>query len=67
MASNTSKAEAVMPETEGPVIDMAELGARLVRRRAELGNPDMPRNAGTNRTPSKRALLKAIKEAGGEW
>ena len=56
-----------MPEAEGPVIDMAELGARLVRRRAELGNPDMPRNAGTNRTPSKRALLKAIKEAGGEW
>ena len=36
-------------------------------RRAELGNPEMPRNAGRNRTPSKRALLKAIEEAGGKW
>ena len=49
------------------VIDMAELGARLASRRAELGNPDLPRNAGTRRTPSKRALLKAIEDAGGKW
>jgi hypothetical protein len=46
---------------------MAELGARLAARRAELGNPELPRNAGQNRTPSKRALLKAIEEAGGKW
>lgn len=26
-----------------PVIDMAELGARLAARRAELGLPDLPR------------------------
>jgi hypothetical protein len=61
MASRTSGAET---ET---VIDMAELGARIAKRKAELGLPDLPRNPGTNRTPSKRALLKAIKDAGGEW
>ena len=49
------------------VIDMAELGERLARRKAELGLPELPRNPGTNRTPSKRALLKAIAELGGKW
>ena len=61
MASKTSSTET---ET---VIDMAELGARLARRKAELGLPDLPRNSGKNRTASKRALLKAIEEAGGKW
>ena len=46
---------------------MAEFGKRLAARRAELGNPELPRNAGQNRTASKRALLKAIKDAGGKW
>ena len=52
-----------------PVIDMAELGARIARRRAELGitDADIPRNSGTRRTASKKALLKAIKDAGGNW
>jgi hypothetical protein len=62
MASKTSK-----PETEAPVIRMAELGARVTTRRAKLGLPELPRNAGTRRTPSKRALLKAIEDAGGKW
>lgn len=62
MASKTFKAD-----TEQPVIKMAELGARLARRKAELNLPEMPRNAGQNRTPSKRALLKAIEDAGGKW
>jgi len=54
-------------------IDMAELGARLAARRAELGLTDDAelcrklRNAGNNRTESKRALLKAIEDAGGKW
>lgn len=48
-------------------VTLAELGATLARRKAELGLPDPPRNAGNNRTPSKRALLKAIEEAGGKW
>ena len=52
-----------------PVIDMAKLGARIARRRAELGitDADMPRNSGLRRTASKKALLKAIKDAGGSW
>lgn len=62
MASKTSRTE-----PDQPVIDMAELGERLPRRKAELGLPELPRNAGKNRTPSKRALLKAIKDAGGDW
>ena len=64
MASKTLQAE------QGePVIDMAELGARIARRRAELGitDADMPRNSGLRRTASKKALLKAIKDAGGNW
>ena len=48
-------------------VDMAELGARLAKRKAELKLPDLPRNSGKNRTPSKRALLKAIEDAGGTW
>lgn len=62
MASRTSKTN-----SDQPVIRMAELGARLAARRAELGIPELPRNAGKNRTASKRALLKAIADAGGKW
>lgn len=64
MASKTLQAE-----RGEPVIDMAELGARIARRRAELGitDADMPRNSGARRTASKKALLKAIKDAGGNW
>lgn len=50
-----------------PVIDMAELGARIAARKAELGLPDPPRNSGKRRTASKKALLKAVKAAGGNW
>ena len=42
-------------------------GRRIVARRAAAGDPPVPRNPGTNRTPSKRALLKAIEDAGGKW
>lgn len=61
MASKTSKAE------EGETVDMAEFGRTLACRREVAGNPEPPRNSGKRRTPSKRALLKAIKEAGGAW
>lgn len=44
-----------------------EVAARLIERRAALGNPELPRNGGTNRTDSKRALLAAIDDAGGRW
>ena len=60
MASKTS-------ETDPPVIDMAEFGRALEARRAELGNPDVPRNSGKRRTASKKALLAAIEKAGGRW
>lgn len=57
------------PEIEWPGrrIDMQIFAERLTSRRAVLGNPEVPRNSGQNRTPSKRALLKAIEEAGGKW
>jgi hypothetical protein len=62
MASKTSK-----PDDEGPVIRTAEFGRRVAARKAALGIPDPPRNGGANRTASKRALLKAIEDAGGKW
>lgn len=62
MASKTLPAE---PQQE--VIRMAEFGRRIAARKAELGLPDPPRNAGKSRTLSKRALLKAIEESGGKW
>ncbi len=58
MASTTS-----LPDDEGPVIDMAEYGAKLAARRAELGYPELARNSGADRTESKQALLKAIDTA----
>ncbi|MGZ8287065.1 MAG: hypothetical protein ACXW27_15140 [Allosphingosinicella sp.] len=68
MAPKTSKADS---RADGPVIDMADYGRALLRRRADYearyGPLQMPRNSGKRRTPSKRALLKAIEEAGGKW
>lgn len=55
------------PGEPGRVSRLSQLGADIARRRAELGNPELPRNSGARRTPSKRALLKAIEEAGGRW
>jgi hypothetical protein len=67
MASKTSPADEAAPAGDEPVIDMAELGQRLARRKAELGLPDLPRNSGKNRTASKRALLAEIAKLGGDW
>ena len=64
MASESSKTSDGWAERR---IDLAELGRRIAARKAELNLPDLPRNAGTNRTPSKRALLKAIEDLGGKW
>lgn len=54
-------------ETEPQAISLEEFGRDVERRRAAAGAVDIPRNAGDRRTPSKRALLKAIEEAGGRW
>ncbi|MDP3908444.1 hypothetical protein [Novosphingobium sp.] len=43
------------------------LGAAVERRRAVVGDVAVPRNSGENRTASKRALIKAIADAGGKW
>jgi hypothetical protein len=60
MASTSSRADkAVTPLTD--------FGREVLQRRAAAGNPVMPRNAGTRRTASKRALLEAIEDAGGKW
>lgn len=66
MASKTSNAtdRVAWP---GRTVSFATFAADLERRRAETGVTELPRNSGTRRTPSKRALLKAIKEAGGTW
>ena len=57
MASTTSKKP----------IPLDEFVADIERRRIETGITELPRNAGNRRTESKRALLKAIEEAGGKW
>jgi hypothetical protein len=65
MVSKTST-----PEPTGPnPITLEELGRQIARRRAELGitDADLPRNSGARRTESKKALLKAIKDIGGNW
>jgi hypothetical protein len=60
MASQTSRAK-------GKAVPLAEFVADIDRRRAETGITELPRNSGKRRTASKRALLKAIAEAGGTW
>lgn len=59
MASRTSKPKKPIP--------LADFAADIERRRQATGVTDLPRNPGTRRTPSKKALLKAIEEAGGKW
>ncbi len=48
-------------------IPFKDFAADMARRYEEAGRPEVPRNSGNRRTESKRALLKAIKEAGGTW
>ncbi|MBB4641956.1 hypothetical protein [Rhizorhapis suberifaciens] len=47
-------------------IPFDEFQRDLARRREALGEINMPRNSGKRRTESKKALLKAIKAAGGK-
>jgi len=60
MASTRSKAKA-------EAISLDAFGRDVERRRAAAREVDLPRNAGKLRTASKRALLKAIEKAGGNW
>ncbi len=54
-------------KTKREPISLAELSQRIDRRRGQVGEVIVPRNSGTRRTASKRALLKAIEDAGGKW
>jgi hypothetical protein len=69
MASKTSAPEGTISNADWPGrrIDHAQYAAKLAARRELLGQPDISRNSGTRRTESKKALLKAIEDAGGKW
>lgn len=54
-------------EPERRIVSFAAFSEELAQRRAAAGEPEAPRNSGLRRTASKRALLKAIEEAGGRW
>lgn len=55
----------------GEPIDLAAFGRALAQRRAayeaEKGPVPAPRNDGKRRTPSKKALLRAIAATGKKW
>jgi hypothetical protein len=65
MASKRSKA--LTENWEGRRVTFLDFAVQIAERRAELGEIEVPRNSGKNRTASKRALLKAIEDAGGKW
>lgn len=54
-------------KTKREPVTLEALGQSIERRRDVVGEVVVPRNSGKNRTPSKRALLKVIKDLGGEW
>lgn len=54
-------------KTKRAAVTLEALGALVDRRRQAVGEVEVPRNTGQRRTASKRALLKAIKDAGGKW
>jgi hypothetical protein len=65
-ATMASKRSNATDDWTGRKLDFAEFAAELGARRAELGQPELPRHASKNRTPRKLALLKAIEDAGGK-
>jgi hypothetical protein len=54
-------------KTKREAITLQALAVRIGARKAAIGGIEIPRNRGKKRTASKRALLKAIEEAGGNW
>ncbi|QNA84950.1 hypothetical protein G4G27_13810 [Sphingomonas sp. So64.6b] len=66
MASKRSQTD-LAPDWTGPRIAHADAVERLTARRGAAGVTDLPRNAGKNRTASKKALLAAIEKSGGRW
>lgn len=64
MVSQTSNTEDVWT---GRRIDFQAFNSALSERRTALDQPELPRNSGECRTESKKALLKAIEDAGEKW
>ena len=54
-------------KTKREAISLAALGEEIAARRIVVGEVSVPRNAGTRRTASKKALLEQIAKAGGNW
>ena len=69
MASKRLKAEENLADKQwkGRRVDFPAFSNALSKRRTETGITDLPRNSGERRTESKKALLKAIEDAGGKW
>jgi hypothetical protein len=66
MASTPSKTD--QDSWPGRRVSYVDFVSALEQRKAALGSAlSVSRNAGTTRTPSKRAMLKAIEELGGNW
>lgn len=55
------------PVSKPKAVKFEDFAADIARRREAAANPELPRNTGSRRTASKRALLKAVEEAGGKW
>jgi hypothetical protein len=54
-------------KTKRDAVSLAMLGEEIASRRAVVGDICVPRNTGTRRTASKKALLEQIAKAGGDW
>jgi len=54
-------------QTRTEPVSLEAMAERLAARKAELGEIEIPRNSGTRRTASKRALLAEIEKLGGSW
>jgi hypothetical protein len=54
-------------QTRREPVTLAAMAAAIEDRRAEIGPVDVPRNSGSRRTSSKRALLAEIEKLGGNW
>lgn len=66
MALSTSMAD-VAADWQSRVIEHGDLMSCLAARRKEVGELEMPRNAGNRRSASKRALLAALDQHGADW
>jgi hypothetical protein len=54
-------------KTRNSAISLDQLERDIARQKSALPDLKIPRNSGTRRTQSKRALLKAIEETGAKW